>query len=331
MKGEPMLKKVLIKNDVIRQRLFLVRLVKKKGVTQACLELGKHRSYYYYWIKRYEKEGWRGLQSKSCRPKKMPRLTCKKKVKAILEVRRLTAYGKERIHDELKVRGLEIPVATIGKVLERAGVLVKKRRFKTQKKHTRVYNLIKPGQRVQLDIKYVPSEKCPRGKKMYQYTVIDECTRMRFMTWHDSIWVKRAVDTLEGAQRYFPFKIKAVQTDNGIEFTYNYTAQLQARNKDPIEHPLDVYCKEKCIQHKLIPPGEKELNGKVERSHRTDQEEFYNRIKRVKDLRDLRKKGRDWLRFYNYHRRHSSIQKLTPHAFLKQRLELYPDTKCKSA
>jgi transposase InsO family protein len=254
----------------------------------------------------------------------MPRLSSPENEKAVVWMRKRTLYGKERIHDELKDRGLEIPVSTIGKILDRKNLLVKRRTFKTQKKHTRTYNLIYPGQRVQMDIKYVPSEVVPIGRRYYQYTVTDECTRMRYLAWHDSIWTKHVVDALTQAQAFFGFKIDCVQTDNGIEFTFDYTAQLTAREKIPKEHPLDTYCRNVQIRHKLIPPGKKELQGKVERSHRTDDEEFYRTIKKRINLFDLRKKGKRWWLFYNFKRRHSGIGKKTPGAFAVERLLLYP-------
>jgi transposase InsO family protein len=326
-KGEMPMQVKRIATDSVRQRLFLIRLAGKIGIHQACLKLGKHRSYYYYWIDRYEAKGWRGLINHSCRPKRMPRLSRLGLVRLVCEARKQTGYGKERIHDVLKAQGKCIPVSTIGKILDRKGLLIKARRFKTQKKHTRLYNLLKPGQRVQLDIKYVPSENCPRGKRYYQYTVIDECTRMRYLSWHDSIWVEKSVEALKLAQSYFGFKIDAVQTDNGTEFTFNYTSHLQAKLKDPTEHPLDTYCRKTKISHRLIPPGEKELNGKVERSHRTDDEEFYRRIPRVNDLKELKRLGREWMHFYNRHRRHMGINKMTPFSFAQQRLKLYPNQK----
>lgn len=314
-----------IVSDRVRQRLFLLREVKRLGVGPGCKRLGKHRSYYYYWRRRYESGGWRALKNQSRRPRHMPRLTEREKVKAVVQMRKRTHYGKERIHDGLKDRGLVIPVSTIGKILDREGLLVKQRTWKTQKKHTRVYNLLWPGQRIQMDIKYVPAELCPRGRRYYQYTVTDECTRMRYLAWHDSIWTQKVVETLREAQSYLGFKIDTVQTDNGIEFTFDYTAQLTAREKIPKEHPLDTYCRAVQIRHKLIPPGEKELQGKVERSHRTDGEEFYRTLKGRLDLITLREKGNRWMKFYNFKRRHSGIGKKTPAEFLAERLKRYPE------
>lgn len=317
----------LSNNDVLRQRLTLIRNAKTLGVTLACERAGKHRSYFYYWKRRFDQFGRNGLLNLSKKPKKSPLKTSSSRENLIKKFRLKTGYGKERLHDLIFDKtGIRIAISTIGKVLDRLKLLFRKRTFSTQKKHTRCYNVLKPGQRVQMDIKYVPSEISPIGRKYYQYTVIDECTRMRYLAYHDSIWNQKAVQTLKEAQKYFGFKIDLLQTDNGIEFTFNYTAQLTAVNKQPVEHPLDVYCRSQGIEHRLIPPGEKELNGKVERSHRTDDEEFFRNIKkRVKSIEELRSKGKKWMNFYNKHRRHSGIAKKTPFEFLKERLALHHD------
>lgn len=249
----------------------------------------------------------------------MPKISKEKNVKAVIKMRRKTNYGKERIHEYLKDKGIIIPVSTIGNILRRSGLLVKRRRWKTAKKHIRRYDLLYPGQRIQMDLKYVPY--MVKGRYWYQYSVLDEHTRMRYLEWHESRWVKTVVEVLKRAQRYFGFKIEAVQTDNGTEFTYDYTSELTARDKVPIIHPLDRYCKEAGILHVLIPPGEKELNGKVERSHRTDDEEFYRRYKRAKTIQQLRSYGRLWLYEYNFERKHWGVNKMTPAAFCKLRLK----------
>lgn len=317
-------KKQRIYDPKIRQRLNLIRLAKKVGVLAACEQLGRHRSYYYYWKSRYDQGGWRALVDQSRRPHNMPKLSCEQKVRAVIKARKKTGYGKERLHERLKAQGVLIPISTIGSILKRAGLLWQRRRFQTQKKIPRRYNLLYPGQRVQMDIKYVPSELSSYQQKFYQYTVIDECSRMRYVAWHDSIWNLKAVQTLQEAQAYFGFPIECVQTDNGIEFTYHYTAELTAKYKDPKEHPLDTYCNQQNIRHKLIPPGRKELNGKVERSHRTDDEEFYRNYYKFNDLKSLRKEGTKWLNFYNTKRIHSAINWMTPRTFALQRLNFIP-------
>lgn len=304
-----------IQDDRVRQRLFLLRLGKNIGVQQACLRLGKHRSYFYYWKARYESLGWQGLVEQSRRPKCSPRQSSAAVEARVVAYRQKTFYGKERLAPLVGV-----PASTVGHILRRHGLLVKKRRWKTEKKHQRRYNLLWPGQRFQMDVKYLPFKI--KGKQYYQYTVIDECSRLRYLEIHEALWTLTTVDVLKRAQAYFSFPVRCVQTDNGTEFTFRYTAELQAKNKEAKEHPLDRYCRTQKIEHRCIPPGEKELNGKVERSHRIDDEEFYRHFKSKPNFQELRSKLKQWLNFYNTLRPHSALQGKTPLQFAQERLRL---------
>ena len=157
-----------------------------------------------------------------------------------------------------------------------------------------------PGERVQVDVKYVPS-KClteelkEKGERYYQYTAIDEYTRLRYTyfckehtTYESTVFVDRLI-------KYFPFKIELIQTDNGFEFTHKLS--WNAFNKDK-KTMFENRLKELGIKHSLIRPHTPTQNGKVERSHRKDQERFY--YKRIFiSLEDLKEKGKRWLREYN--------------------------------
>jgi transposase InsO family protein len=104
---------------------------------------------------------------------------------------------------------------------------------------------------------------------------------------------------------FFPFPVEEVQTDHGTEFTYIFMSWV----KKP--HPLEEFLKEGGIRHKLIPIATPKQNGKVERSHRTDDEEFYNQ-------RGFRKPTKRWkelsrfLDFYNNRWPHSALGWMTP-------------------
>ena len=128
------------------------------------------------------------------------------------------------------------------------------------------------GKKWQLDVKYVP-KRCYVGKipdKFYQYTIIDEATRERFIfpfkeqsSYSTVQFVKMAID-------YFGYKPKIIQTDNGFEFThFKDTKRI---------HPFDVLCNNLGIKHQLIRPRTPRHNGKVERSHRNDNERFYRHL-----------------------------------------------------
>lgn len=134
------------------------------------------------------------------------------------------------------------------------GLRSKRSRKRGSRVHRRYPELIEPGEKVQIDVKEVPYN-CLRGKvlrdgkHLYQWTGIDECTRMRFVYSFEEHTPENSVKFLKMLIQAFPFKIKTIQTDNGTEFTYKY---------------------------KLIPPRTPWHNGKVERSHRNDQRYFYD-------------------------------------------------------
>jgi len=128
------------------------------------------------------------------------------------------------------------------------------------------------GIKWQMDVKYVP-KACYSGltpQKFYQYTVIDEASRERFIYPYLEQTSYTTCDFLKRAILYFGYNPKILQTDNGAEF-----AHLKKTNRP---HPLDILCDELAISHKRIRPRTPRHNGKVERSHRNDQERFYNHL-----------------------------------------------------
>lgn len=126
------------------------------------------------------------------------------------------------------------------------------------------------GVKWQMDVKYVPTA-CYNGsvpQKFYQYTVIDEASRERFIYPYMEQSGYSTVDFLKRSIKYFGYKPEILQTDNGSEFT-NIT-------KTERKHTLDITCEALNIRHQRIRPRTPRHNGKVERSHRNDQERFYN-------------------------------------------------------
>ena len=130
-----------------------------------------------------------------------------------------------------------------------------------------------PGQRVQIDVKFVP-DSClvsdSKGEKFYQYTAIDEYSRFRYLEAFDEHSTYSSTVFLEHLIKAFPFPIECVQTDNGQEFTKRLA---QTGNSTPTLFEARL---EQCgIKYKLIKPYTPRHNGKVERSHRKDNEYFY--------------------------------------------------------
>jgi transposase InsO family protein len=126
------------------------------------------------------------------------------------------------------------------------------------------------GERIQIDVKHVPTACLANGAgKMYQFTAVDECTRLRCRMIFDEHTSWNAVRFLKHVQKRFPFKIQCVQTDNGVEFT---NALIHCDSKAQFEE----YLESTGIMHKRIRVATPRHNGKVERVHRIDQERFYS-------------------------------------------------------
>lgn len=137
------------------------------------------------------------------------------------------------------------------------------------------------GEKWQLDVKFVPRQ-CYVGefkdeRRYYQYTIIDEATRERFIFPYQDQCAQSTIDFVRRAVIYFGYKPKLIQTDNGSEFTYT------RQTKNDQEHLFDKFCRINKIIHKTIKPRTPRHNGKVERSHRNDNERFYK-----------------WLKFYSF-------------------------------
>ena len=148
------------------------------------------------------------------------------------------------------------------------------------------------GIKWQMDVKVVPKD-CYVGQmpdKFYQYTVIDEASRERFIYPYKEQSSYSTIDFVKRAIVYFGYKPQIIQTDNGQEFTYTM--------KTDRTHPLDIFLNSLNIQHKLIKPRTPRHNGKVERSHRNDQQRFYSYLK-FYSYNDLLKQMKAYLKRSN--------------------------------
>lgn len=306
-----------LKDVEVRKRLFWFKEVHRLGVNQACLKLGIYKSHYYYWKRRYDQFGIEGLMRLSSRPKRSPRISHKSLVRKILALREETRRGASTLALLLQSRfGMRVARSTVHHILKREGKIQKKQR-PLKKKHALRYQANKPGDRIQIDVKYVPY-RIPEGTygRAYQYTAIDDCTRVRFAKIYDGHGIYQLENFLEEMKTFFPFKVKLIQTDNHVIFTYKYTAHQMAFRKQPKVHFLETFCKQHKIKHHLIEPGEPALNGKVERSHKTDEISFYQ-IHHHKHLSPLQQHFRLWIDYYNHQRPHWGIKGQTPVEKLK--------------
>jgi transposase InsO family protein len=185
------------------------------------------------------------------------------------EIRVCEMYGKLQ-----EGKGYHRHPGSLYRVFIREGYRTKAPSTKEKSRHLGKYDTpTKLGVKWQMDVKYVP-KACYVGKddeKFYQYTVIEEASRKRFIYAYKEQSSYSTVDFVKRAIAYFGYAPMIIQTDNGSEFSY--TAKTKRR------HPLDIFCAEHNIIHKTIRPRTPWHNGKVERSHRNDQERFYNYLK----------------------------------------------------
>lgn len=301
-----------IRDVVIRKRVFWLKEAERLGINRACKSLGIYKSHFYYWKRRFDQAGIEGFKNRSRRPKTSPRLSKAPLVMKVLLLRRETGRGADTISLLLKTRyRLTISRSTVHKILKREDQ-IKKRERPPKKKHKLRYQADKPGDRIQIDVKYVPY-RIQDGTlgRAYQYTAIDDCSRARFAWIYDARGIYQLKDFLPRMLQFFPFPVKLIQTDNDVIFTYKYLSHKRAFRKAPKEHFLEVFCREHQIKHHLIEPGEPALNGKVERSHRTDQTSFYDHrlFFRIAPLRD---EFGLWIDYYNHERPHWGIKGMTP-------------------
>ena len=259
-------------------RQSLINYAKKNGVRKAAIRYRTNRQYIYRWLKRYDGT-LQSLEDRSHRPHSHPNEHRPEEIKLIDDMRRRNPHaGLVVFWVKLKQRGYSRSISGLYKFLRKRGQMAVK--LPNPKYIPKPYKKADyPGQKVQIDVKYVPSsclvgaaavEAKENGGHYYQYTFIDEYSRFRYLeafkehnSFSSSEFIKHCV-------KRFPYAIECVQTDNGPEFTNRLNSQY-SHKKTLFEVTLETL----GIQHKLIKPYTPRHNGKVERSHRKDNEYFY--------------------------------------------------------
>lgn len=250
------------------------------------------------WCRRYD-GSWQSLKEKSHRPNSHPRQHTAREEEMIREAVRQSyfRYGWEGAYMAAKEDGYSRSYSGFIYAAKRLGLCGGKQEKPNIRKSDRRYpEILVPGEKVQVDVKEVPYN-CLKGaarrdgKHLYQWTAIDECTRIRFVYGFEEHTPENSVKFFKMLQKIFPFKIQTIQTDNGTEFTYKYISDTELC-------PFDIALKNAGVQHKLIPPRTPWHNGKVERSHRNDQRYFYN-WEKFASVEDLNRKLKDHLRWSN--------------------------------
>jgi transposase InsO family protein len=221
----------------------------------------------------------------------------------VLYLRQNYHFGPAKISAYLKrFHQVSIVTATVHRILRKHGLnrLPANQKQQQHAKRWKRYEKPQPGHRLQVDVKFL--ERIPGSqKRLYQFTAIDDCTRIRVLKIFDACNQATAIRFIDEVFKRLPFRVLVVQTDNGAEFQSKFHWNL--------EQQLD-------IRHVYIRPRTPRLNGKVERSHRVDNQEFYQLLDKrgiSDDIRLFNDKLREWEDYHNFHRPHGALDGQTPY------------------
>ena len=268
--------------DIQRKLRVLQHAEKIGNVRKTCRYFGVGRSSFYRWLDAFQKHGEAGLKNAKFIPKNPANQTPSEIVDKVLYLRRKYHLGPIRIVWYLaRYHDIKISDAGVYRILRRNGLNRLPRGTRMRKLHTKRYQKQVPGHHIQVDVKFL-TFKGKRGEKVrrFQYTAIDDATRVRALKIYDKHTQANAIDFIDHIIEKFPFRIREVRTDNGHEFQAKFHWHVE----------------DKGIRHSYIKRGTPQLNGKVERSHRSDQQELYQLLN-YKDDVDLEAKLNEWERF----------------------------------
>lgn len=299
---------ILTSNAHFRQRV--IKKSYKIGVTAASKYYRISRNAIYEWRAKYDGKSWKSLVDKSHRPHHHPNEHTAEEKEMIL--RRYPRYKDDMIMlwDSLRKDGYTRSYTSLVRVVNKwVKPEIKQKQIRKPKPYQRAEY---PGQKVQVDVKFVPSYCVVNGQKYYQYTAVDECTRWTFREMYDEHSTYSSTDFLKKLIVSCPFPIREIQTDNGTEFT---RALMSNDGKPSLFEEMLELCGIKYHRIRVATPRH---NGKVERQHRTDEKRFYKKMK-MYNLADGRKQ------LAKYNKKSNNIPKiclgfLTPNEMLNKYL-----------
>jgi transposase InsO family protein len=289
---------------------------KRKAVLEYARECGQDaeayklfnvaHSTFYRWKKAYAAEGEAGLRRKKPVARHHPRQVPPEVIEKIVYLRQTYHMGPQRIAWYLeRYHGAKVSCASVYRTLKRQGLSRLPKKTGRRAVHTHRYAKQVPGHHVQVDVKFL-TLKDPAGKqvKRFQDTAIDDATRIRALKIYQRHNQANAMSFFDYVLEKFPFRIQTIRTDRGHEFQALFHWHVE----------------DKGIRHVYIKPRSPELNGKVERSHRSDGEEFYQLLSYTDDV-DLNRKLAEWEHFYNFNRPHGAHAGKTPYEALRSILK----------
>ena len=255
-------------------RQSLIKYVEKHGVKRASRKYNKSRSYIYFWKARWDGTA-ESLACRSRRPHSHPNQHTEAELKLIWDMRRRNPQlGMVELWHRLRQRGYTRRPESLFRVMRKLGLFPPKEK-KPACKPKPYQQMTYPGQRIQVDVKVVPRHCIADPElRLFQYTAIDEFTRLRFLAAYPEQSTYSSADFLKKLFKWYArrgIRVECVQTDNGFEFTNRFS-----NSKRDIPTLFETTAAQLGIRHKLIRPYTPRHNGKVERSHREDQKRFYS-------------------------------------------------------
>lgn len=309
--------------NIMRERYRIILAKKIKSYCLSDLErlTGKSRTTIWRWERRLANKGLSGLIDINKRPNHHPQEYSPYIKFLIRELRNKYHIGPDKIKIKLvKYFNINISVSGIAKELRRSGLVISRKKKRKNICHYSEKKRYLPGDIIQLDVKFVFKT---RKSKLFLFSSIDNDTRIALSRITESSDNYQAIRFLKRTKIFYPFKIKIIQTDNAPYFTNYYTGYTKSTDPEkPKIHLFDQICDKLQIEHYLIDKGKPAQNGRVERFHRTLDDEFFSRY-RFRNQNHLLSKFREYLHYYNHQREHLGLDGLTP----LEKLRSYPQYK----
>lgn len=275
----------------VQGRLAVLEYAAAHGIRAAAARFGLDRKTVRAWRRRLREAGDTGLIPRY--PKRRRRRIPDSVVELIAHARREFGWGACRTRLWLlRVHQVKVAPGTISRICDDLGLPRPQRpKRRRRARQLKLFEKATPGESVQIDVKFVQVG----GTRAYQYTALDDCTRLRVLRLYRQLHVRSTLDFVAEVTRTFPFPVRKIQTDHGAEFPFTFVLALERRG----------------IRHRYIRPRCPEQNGKVERSHRIDHEEFWSR-QGLETFEAAAMALRTWERVYNEERFSMALHGRTP-------------------
>ena len=265
-------------------------------VTETAIRYHLSRKTVYKWRKRWDGTA-KSLMDQSRRPKSSPKKQTEDEIRLVKRQAKKYKWQDHILaYQGAKERGYTRCFGCFTKTVQKL-LNQKPKRTKKKRKNKPYQRADYPGQKVQVDVKYVPSSCVTDGRKYYQYTAVDECSRWTYRYMYDEHSTESSIQFLHRLVKEAPFQIKRIQTDNGNEWTKQLTSN-DPRNLTSFELGLKAY----GIEYQRIRVATPRHNGKVERQHRIDQARFYKSLRMFslldgrQQLAEYQRKSNDYIK-----------------------------------